>query len=234
MVVEISNLYQVAMLVNDLCRSKSVNDLSSPSCQTHKDDDNNNLEDEDEWQDGKKFDAVATFKILSEVEFSLSVSSIPLQWHNQTLCTTRCLCGCVTRVYMTQLMDLTMALKITDLGLSRAIIVPVKKYTHEILTLWYRAPEPLFPGDSELQRLLHIFKLLGTPNEEMWPGVGKLPNWHVYPQWKPTKLSTLVPGLDSDGYDLLEKMLAYEPGKRVSAKKALEHPYFNDVNKEVY
>uniref|UniRef100_A0A804QAX2 Protein kinase domain-containing protein n=1 Tax=Zea mays TaxID=4577 RepID=A0A804QAX2_MAIZE len=126
----------------------------------------------------------------------------------------------------------TMALKIADLGLSRAITVPVKKYTHEILTLWYRAPEvllgathystpvdiwsvgcifaelvtnqPLFPGDSELQQLLHIFKLLGTPNEEMWPGVGKLPNWHVYPQWKPTKLSTLVPGLDSDGYGLLE------------------------------
>jgi cyclin-dependent kinase len=29
-------------------------------------------------------------------------------------------------------------------------------------------------------------------------------------------------------------MLAYEPAKRISAKKALEHPYFNDVNKEVY
>ncbi|PWZ25601.1 Cyclin-dependent kinase B2-1 [Zea mays] len=95
----------------------------------------------------------------------------------------------------------TMALKIADLGLSRAITVPVKKYTHEILTLWYRAPEvllgathytpvdiwyvgcifaelvtnqPLFPGDSELQQLLHIFKLLGTPNEEMWPGVGSI------------------------------------------------------------
>ncbi|XP_066376737.1 cyclin-dependent kinase B2-1-like [Miscanthus floridulus] len=156
----------------------------------------------------------------------------------------------------------TMALKIADLGLSRAITVPMKKYTHEILTLWYRAPEvllgathystpvdiwsvgcifaelvtnqPLFPGDSELQQLLHIFKLLGTPNEQMWPGVGKLPNWHVYPQWKPTKLCTLVPGLDSDGYDLLEKLMAYEPAKRISAKKALEHQYFNDVNKEVY
>ncbi|KAG2585340.1 hypothetical protein PVAP13_6KG384006 [Panicum virgatum] len=112
----------------------------------------------------------------------------------------------------------TMALKIADLGLSRAITVPLKKYTHEILTLWYRAPEvllgarhystpvdmwsvgcifaelvtnnPLFPGDSELQQLLHIFKLLGTPNEQVWPGVGKLPDWHEYPQWKPTKLST--------------------------------------------
>ena len=46
-------------------------------------------------------------------------------------------------------------------------------------------------------------RLLGTPNEQVWPGVGKLPNWHEYPQWKPTKLSTLVPGLDEDGYDLL-------------------------------
>jgi hypothetical protein len=47
-------------------------------------------------------------------------------------------------------------------------------------------------------------RLLGTPNEQVWPGVGKLPNWHEYPQWKPTKLSALVPGLDADGYDLLE------------------------------
>uniref|UniRef100_A0A453RK35 [RNA-polymerase]-subunit kinase n=1 Tax=Aegilops tauschii subsp. strangulata TaxID=200361 RepID=A0A453RK35_AEGTS len=95
----------------------------------------------------------------------------------------------------------TMALKIADLGLSRAFTVPLKKYTHEILTLWYRAPEvllgathystpvdmwsvgcifaelitttALFPGDSEVQQLLHIFKLLGTPNEDVWPGVGK-------------------------------------------------------------
>ncbi|KAL6646155.1 hypothetical protein ACP70R_017763 [Stipagrostis hirtigluma subsp. patula] len=156
----------------------------------------------------------------------------------------------------------TMALKIADLGLSRAFTVPLKKYTHEILTLWYRAPEvllgathystpvdmwsvgcifaelvtnqPLFAGDSEVQQLLHIFKLLGTPNEEVWPGVSKLPNWHVYPQWKPSKLSSVVPGLDADGLDLLEKMLQYEPAKRISAKKSMEHPYFNDVNKELY
>ncbi|KAE8690314.1 Cyclin-dependent kinase B2-1 [Hibiscus syriacus] len=35
----------------------------------------------------------------------------------------------------------TMALKIADLGLGRAFTLPIKKYTHEILTLWYRAPE---------------------------------------------------------------------------------------------
>lgn len=38
---------------------------------------------------------------------------------------------------------------------------------------------PLFPGDSELQQLLHIFKLLGTPSEDIWPGVTKLKDWCV-------------------------------------------------------
>ncbi|OIT28990.1 cyclin-dependent kinase b1-1 [Nicotiana attenuata] len=34
-------------------------------------------------------------------------------------------------------------LKIADLGLGRAFTVPIKSYTHEIVTLWYRAPEVL-------------------------------------------------------------------------------------------
>ncbi|XP_047322491.1 cyclin-dependent kinase B2-1 [Impatiens glandulifera] len=155
----------------------------------------------------------------------------------------------------------TLQLKIADLGLARAFTVPIKKYTHEILTLWYRAPEvlmgathystgvdmwsvacifaelvtkqALFPGDSELQQLLHIFRLLGTPNEELWPGVSKLPNWHEYPQWNPKKVSSMVPNLDENGLDLLTKMLAYEPAKRISAKKAMEHPYFDGLEKDL-
>ena len=131
--------------------------------------------------------------------------------------------------------------KIADLGLGRAFSIPLKAYTHEIVTLWYRAPEvllyathystpvdmwsvgcifaemarksPLFPGDSELQQLLHIFKLLGTPTEEIWPGVTKLRDWHEFPQWKPNPkaLVRVVPELDADGIDLLSKMLVYDP-----------------------
>ncbi|CAD6259446.1 unnamed protein product [Miscanthus lutarioriparius] len=70
-VVEISNLRQVAMLAKDPCRSKSVNDPSSPSCHGHEDDESNSLEDEDEWVDGrKKFGAAATFKIPDEVDIA--------------------------------------------------------------------------------------------------------------------------------------------------------------------
>lgn len=46
-------------------------------------------------------------------------------------------------------------------------------------------------------------RLLGTPNEKMWPGVSKLVNWHEYPQWSPQSLSEAVPNLDKDGVDLL-------------------------------
>lgn len=34
-------------------------------------------------------------------------------------------------------------LKLADFGLARAIGLPVRTYTHEIVTLWYRAPEIL-------------------------------------------------------------------------------------------
>lgn len=53
--------------------------------------------------------------------------------------------------------------------------------------------QAIFPGDSELQQLLHIFKLLGTPSEEVWPGVTKLRDWHEFPQWHPQDLSKVRP-----------------------------------------
>ena len=47
-----------------------------------------------------------------------------------------------------------------------------------------RPQVPLFPGDSELQQLLHIFKLLGTPDDDTWEGVSKLRDWHEFPNWR--------------------------------------------------
>ncbi|CAL0308610.1 unnamed protein product [Lupinus luteus] len=150
-------------------------------------------------------------------------------------------------------------LKIADLGLGRAFTVPLKSYTHEIVTLWYRAPEillgsthystgvdmwsvgcifaemarrqALFPGDSEFKQLLSIFKILGTPTEEQWPGVTSLRDWHVYPRWEPQNLARAVPSLGPHGVDLLTKMLKYNPAERISAKVALDHPYFDTLDK---
>lgn len=46
-------------------------------------------------------------------------------------------------------------------------------------------------------------RLLGTPTEEVWPGVSSLKDWHVYPKWEPQNLARAVPSLGPDGVDLL-------------------------------
>lgn len=36
--------------------------------------------------------------------------------------------------------------------------------------------EPLFPGEGENDQISKIFKIMGAPNEEKWPGYALLPN----------------------------------------------------------
>ncbi|WVF67075.1 cyclin-dependent kinase 1 [Kwoniella sp. CBS 6097] len=146
-------------------------------------------------------------------------------------------------------------LKIADFGLARAFGIPLRTYTHEVVTLWYRAPEvllgsrhystaidmwsvgcifaemamrqPLFPGDSEIDEIFRIFRLLGTPDEDVWPGVRSLPDYKpTFPQWNAVDLHGAVKGLDENGLDLLAQTLLYDPAHRISAKRALQHPYF--------
>jgi len=88
---------------------------------------------------------------------------------------------------------------------------------------------PLFPGDSEIDQIFKIFKIMGTPNEQAWPGVSALPDYKAtFPQWSTKDLSGVVPVLDEAGIDMLRQTLVYDSAKRLSAKRALVHPYFAD------
>ena len=121
--------------------------------------------------------------------------------------------------------------------------LPFRNYTHEVVTQWYRPPEillgqkvyewgadiwglgcifaemvtnkPLFPGDSEIDQLFRIFRLLGTPTEETWPGVTKLPDFNVsFPIWEPKGLLESYPTLKSmgeGGVELLNELLVFYP-----------------------
>ncbi|KAF8151794.1 kinase-like domain-containing protein [Crassisporium funariophilum] len=149
-------------------------------------------------------------------------------------------------------------LKLADFGLARAFGIPMRTYTHEVVTLWYRAPEvllgsrhystaidmwsvgcifaemamqgaPLFPGDSEIDQIFKIFRILGTPNEDVWPGVSGLPDYKpTFPQWSRQDVARIVSTLDEAGIDMLKRTLTYDSAKRISAKRALVHPYFAD------
>ncbi|XP_017777677.1 PREDICTED: cyclin-dependent kinase 1 [Nicrophorus vespilloides] len=153
-------------------------------------------------------------------------------------------------------------IKVADFGLGRAFGVPVRVYTHEVVTLWYRAPEillgstryscpidiwslgcifsematkrPLFQGDSEIDQLFRIFRVLKTPTEQIWPGVSQFPDYKAsFPNWTNYNLSGQVQNLDDNGLDLLKQMLYYDPAKRISAKKIAQHPYFLDLDRGV-
>jgi hypothetical protein len=53
--------------------------------------------------------------------------------------------------------------------------------------------------------LFLICRVLGTPNEELWPGVKQLPDYKpTFPQWSPQDLAEQVPYLDAAGIDLLK------------------------------
>lgn len=43
----------------------------------------------------------------------------------------------------------------------------------------------LFPGDSEIDQLYKIFRIMGTPTEELWSGVSLFPDFKpTFPKWK--------------------------------------------------
>lgn len=153
-------------------------------------------------------------------------------------------------------------LKLADFGLARAFGIPVKNFTHEVVTLWYRAPDilmgsknystsvdiwsvgcifaemvnrkPLFPGQNEEDQLMKIFKLRATPSVEAWPSLKELPLYKPdYPMFKGEPLEKLVPNLGASGLDLLDKMLKCNPNERITAKEAMNHPYLKEVPADI-
>lgn len=68
--------------------------------------------------------------------------------------------------------------------------------------------KPVFPGDSEIDQLFRIFRTLGTPDEETWKGVTKLPDYKsTFPKWPRQNLVSILKGLSADGVDLLQVRL---------------------------
>ncbi|XP_075976427.1 cyclin-dependent kinase 2-like [Anticarsia gemmatalis] len=120
------------------------------------------------------------------------------------------------------LVDAEGSIKLADFGLARAFGIPVRAYTHEVVTLWYRAPEillgakfystavdvwslaciyaemvsgrTLFPGDSEIDQLFRVFRALGTPGERVWAGARRLPEYRAaFPRWPAKPARALLP-----------------------------------------
>ena len=117
-----------------------------------------------------------------------------------------------------------------------AIAANEQNATHRLICaqVEMQTKKPMFPGDCEIDELFKIFRVLGTPNESVWAGVASLRDYQsIFPSWPRLELSKFAAGLEDSGLDLLDKCLKYAPNQRISAKQALDHAYFDDLDKDV-
>lgn len=88
--------------------------------------------------------------------------------------------------------------------------------------------KPLFPGKDYHHQLTLILDVLGTPTMEDYYGI-KSRRAREYIRSLPFKkkipFKHLFPKTNDLALDLLEKLLAFNPAKRITVEEALRHPY---------
>ena len=148
-------------------------------------------------------------------------------------------------------------LKICDFGSAKRLIKGEVNVSY-ICSRYYRAPElifgateynnaidvwsvgcvmaelllgqPLFPGESGVDQLVEIIKVLGTPTREqihsMNPNYSefKFPQIKAHP-WPKVFRSRTPP----DAIDLIQKLLMYNPERRLTPLEAIMHPFFDEL-----
>lgn len=106
--------------------------------------------------------------------------------------------------------------------------------------------QPLFPGESGIDQLVEIIKVLGTPTRDQIRTMN--PNYmeHKFPQIKPhpfnkvdshawTKgvmsltIQQVFRKADPHAIDLISKLLEYTPTQRLSAIDAIVQPFFDEL-----
>ncbi|KAI8323641.1 CMGC/GSK protein kinase [Martensiomyces pterosporus] len=151
----------------------------------------------------------------------------------------------------------TGVLKLCDFGSAKTLIAGEPNVSY-ICSRYYRAPElifgatnytgridiwsagcvmaelmlgqPLFPGESGIDQLVEIIKVLGTPTKEQIRTMN--PNYmdHRFPQIKPHPFSRIFRNRASpEAIDLITRLLDYTPTKRLSSIQAMVHPFFDEL-----
>lgn len=89
--------------------------------------------------------------------------------------------------------------------------------------------QPLFPGESGIDQLVEIIKVLGTPTRDQIRTMN--PNYmeHKFPQIKPHPFNKVFRKADASAIELISKLLEYTPTERLSAIEAMVHPFFDEL-----
>ncbi|KAG6666773.1 shaggy-related protein kinase epsilon-like [Carya illinoinensis] len=151
----------------------------------------------------------------------------------------------------------THQLKICDFG-SAKMLVPGEPNISYICSRYYRAPElifgateyttaidmwsvgcvlaelllgqPLFPGESGVDQLVEIIKILGTPTREEIKCMNPNYNEFKFPQIKAHPWHKIFQKrMPPEAVDLVSRLLQYSPSLRCTALEACGHPFFDDL-----
>lgn len=143
--------------------------------------------------------------------------------------------------------------KLADFGFAKLRHDP-PPFTPYISTRWYRAPEillrfprydasvdifalgcvmaelyrlaPLFDGENEIEHLLKIVAVLGTPPNIWIEGFRCAANLNlVFPKAPKQHLKWYLPSASDLAIDLLDRMLNFIPENRITADEILVHYY---------
>ena len=148
-------------------------------------------------------------------------------------------------------------LKLCDFGTAVLYHKSLSSANDKVSMLWYRAPELLvdspmydfpidmwscgcviaemargaviFAGDSPVDQLMKVCKLIGPPERDDWPEFYSLVDPEIQLPKPPFPgIEQLIPG-DPDMIDLVRSLLTMNPAKRITAKEAVRHKYFRDL-----
>jgi len=154
----------------------------------------------------------------------------------------------------------TQRLRLCDFG-SAKILVRGEQNVSYICSRYYRAPElifgasfyttaidmwstgcvmaelilgtPIFAGESGIDQLVEIIKVLGTPTRKQIHSMNpEYKDYNKFPSIKRHPWEKLFPPeTPATALDLMAKMLRYTPSHRILPLEALCHPFFDELKK---
>lgn len=152
-------------------------------------------------------------------------------------------------------------LKLCDFGSAKPLVAGEPNISY-ICSRYYRAPElifgaakyttaidvwsagcvlaelmlgkPIFAGKSSVDQLAEIVKVLGPPTHAEIMDMNASPGSIKFPDVKRVKKLEVLEakGVGEDARDLLSKMLVYAPTARLTAREAMNHPFFRTLQQE--
>lgn len=151
----------------------------------------------------------------------------------------------------------TQSLKLCDFGSAKALVAGEPNVSY-ICSRYYRAPElifgstdyttaidiwsvgcvgaelllgqPLFPGDSGVDQLVEIIKVLGTPTKDEINSMNSNYYEFRFPQIRGCQWKKVFRNKISDeAIDFISRTLAYTPARRILPLEGIAHTFFDEL-----